>query len=256
MKAKRVTTLFMALTLTVALSACGNIDSEPAWKSIESEVESEGLENIKDEEPEEEIETATEEEPEESEDKSEEVAESEVAEESEIVEEDIDKMTESEVAESAETAKTETVKAETKRTETAKTDTAESAPTPDPTPAPTPAPTPEPTPTPEPVHEHSWKEHVATTQVWVSNVVVVDDYEEQVVTTAVARCNCGYETTDRDDITNHVLAHAMAGEPSNFGVQEHTHTEQVKVGSHEEDLGGYGTHTYVDYYYCDCGATK
>lgn len=33
-------------------------------------------------------------------------------------------------------------------------------------------------------------------------------------------------------------------------------TEQVQVGSHQEDQGWYETETYVDYQYCDCGARK
>ena len=35
-----------------------------------------------------------------------------------------------------------------------------------------------------------------------------------------------------------------------------TKTEQVQVGSHQEDQGWYETETYVDYQYCDCGARK
>lgn len=31
-------------------------------------------------------------------------------------------------------------------------------------------------PTPEPVHEHTWKEHTATRQTRVPNIVVIDDY--------------------------------------------------------------------------------
>ena len=33
-------------------------------------------------------------------------------------------------------------------------------------------------------------------------------------------------------------------------------TEQVQVGSHQEDQGHYETETYVDDQYCDCGATR
>ena len=126
-------------------------------------------------------------------------------------------------------------------------------------PANTPAPTPAATPTPEPVHEHSWKEHVATNQVWVPNIVVVDDYEDQVVSYCNYYCtNCGYETSDMSAMKEHFKAKVAAGDYScgGFGVEEHTHTEQVKVGSHEEDQGHYDTSSYVDYYYCDCGETK
>ena len=30
----------------------------------------------------------------------------------------------------------------------------------------------------QPVHEHVWKEHTATTQTWIPNIVVVEDYGE------------------------------------------------------------------------------
>ena len=35
-----------------------------------------------------------------------------------------------------------------------------------------------------------------------------------------------------------------------------TKTENIKVGSHQEDHGSYQTETYVDYQYCDCGARR
>lgn len=39
--------------------------------------------------------------------------------------------------------------------------------------------------------------------------------------------------------------------------QNVTKTEQVKVGSHQEDQGHYETQTYVDYQYCTvCGQKK
>ena len=33
-------------------------------------------------------------------------------------------------------------------------------------------------------------------------------------------------------------------------------TQEVQVGSHQEDQGWYETETYVDYQYCDCGAIR
>ena len=45
----------------------------------------------------------------------------------------------------------------------------------------------------------------------------------------------------------------MAGEPDNY------HDEVVyeeRTETHEEDQGYYQTIEYVDYYYCECGATK
>ena len=126
---------------------------------------------------------------------------------------------------------------------------------------PTPTPSPAPAPTPTPTHTHNWKEHTVTEQVWVPNIVVVDDYEERVVghVDDVAVCNCGYTTTSRDDIANHIKSNVLAGNEGhgNFTVHEgYDIIEQVKVGSHEEDWGHNETQTYVGYYYCDCGETK
>ena len=105
-----------------------------------------------------------------------------------------------------------------------------------------------------PTHTHSWKEHYATKQVWVPNIVVVDDYEDQITgkTDDVAICDCGFTTTDSGTIAQHVreTMHGFTIQPG------HTVIERVKVGSHEEDLGHYEDTSYVDYYYCDCGATK
>ena len=113
-------------------------------------------------------------------------------------------------------------------------------------------PTPTPTATPEPVHTHTWKEHTATTQTWVPNIVTVDDYEETYTESYEFVCNnCDFRTADRDAIADHVYA-TMHG----FATNTTRHGEQVKVGSHEEDHGYYETSTYVDYYYCDCGETK
>lgn len=116
-------------------------------------------------------------------------------------------------------------------------------------------------PTREPTHTHSWKEHTATKQVWVPNIVVVDDYETSVVghVDDVFICDCGYTTTSEDDIEDHIVSNVLANNSGHggFGIQPgHSIIEQVKVGSHEEDKGHYETQTYVDYYYCDCGATK
>ena len=126
---------------------------------------------------------------------------------------------------------------------------------------PTPTPSPAPAPTPTPTHTHNWKEHTVTEQVWVPNIVVVDDYEERVVghVDDVFICNCGYTTTNRDDIANHVKSNVLAGNEGhgNFTIQPgYDVVEVVKVGSHEEDHGHNETKTYVDYYYCDCGERK
>lgn len=121
----------------------------------------------------------------------------------------------------------------------------------------TPAPTPVSTPEPQPVHEHVWKEHMATTQTWVPNVVTVEDYETQyVVVGGLAICGCGFQTEDKNVITQHIYDHLDAGDTQNFTVQDIYGEQQVLVGTHEEDQGHYETSTYVDYYYCECGATK
>lgn len=110
----------------------------------------------------------------------------------------------------------------------------------------------------QPAHTHSWKEHTATKQVWISNIVVVDDYEEQVVgkTPEIATCECGY-VTDADSMFEHFKA-CNVKKGSTYYTTEGGEDiiEQVKVGSHEEDHGYYDIITYVDYYYCDCGETK
>lgn len=147
-------------------------------------------------------------------------------------------------------------KTESTKTESGKNESAE---TPAPVQSAQPAQTEKPVATPEPVHTHNWKEHTATKQVWVPNIVVVDDYEYRVIgrTDDVFVCNCDFTTTDRDTIAEHVKNHAFAGENTQFTIHEgHDIVEEVKVGSHEEDYGHNENQTYVDYYYCDCGATK
>lgn len=115
-----------------------------------------------------------------------------------------------------------------------------------------------PVPTSTPVHEHTWTAHTAVSQTWIPNIVVVDDYENQITKYETYICYCGFETADANTIAQHIKDHVYAGEMeyAGFTIQTHSKTEQVKVGSHEEDQGHYETSTYVDYYYCECGATK
>ena len=47
-----------------------------------------------------------------------------------------------------------------------------------------------------------------------------------------------------------------AGLPDNYRMETIYETQRVPVGSHTEDHGRYETQTYVDYQYCDCGATR
>lgn len=116
-----------------------------------------------------------------------------------------------------------------------------------------------------PSHTHSWKDHTATKQVWVSNIVpVYEDQQVQVGTNKVSlgsywHCNCGAEVPS-SSAKPHIKAHLQAGEPSNGYNQEHFReepvyeTKRVQVGTRDD--GHYETQTYVDYKYCDCGATK
>ncbi len=111
----------------------------------------------------------------------------------------------------------------------------------------------------EPEHTHVWKEHMAETQTWVPNIVVVDDYETQKVAVGgLYICtSCGYETSDVNDINDHLVESILEGTGcASYQDIVQYEDQQVKVGSHEEDQGHYETTSYVDYYYCDCGATK
>lgn len=141
--------------------------------------------------------------------------------------------------------KAETAKAETK----AETKAAPKAP------APTQA---APAPTQAPAHTHQWKEHKATREEWVPNIVSVPDYEtrEEIMTFVI--CNCGAEfRADDSNFAMHNAMHGLAGENDGYSSEVRViGTETVQVGSHEEDQGYYTTVEYVDYQYCDCGATK
>lgn len=136
----------------------------------------------------------------------------------------------------------------------------------EPMPTETPADTPATQPTEKPTsHTHNWKEHHATKQVWVSNIVPI--YETQKVQTGTHKvsdgwywhCNCG-AVIPISQYEDHAVAHIEADEPDNGYEKEHFHDEpvyeekQVQVGTKDE--GHYETQTYVDYYYCDCGARQ
>ena len=115
-----------------------------------------------------------------------------------------------------------------------------------------------PAPTQAPAHEHQWKEHKATRQEWVSNIVSVPDYETREQTFTFFICNCGAEfRADDSSFAAHAGAHILAGEPDNYRNEVRViGTETVQVGSHDEDQGYYQNVEYTDYHYCDCGATK
>lgn len=110
----------------------------------------------------------------------------------------------------------------------------------------------------EPSHTHNWVAHTATRQVWVPNIVVVDDYETQNVKVGFKTvCNCGAEFMNSPMSAEHAMNHILAGEPDNHWTEDIYEQQSVKVGSHEEDHGYYKDETYTDYTYCsDCGARQ
>lgn len=117
------------------------------------------------------------------------------------------------------------------------------------------------------LHTHNWKEHTAARQVWIPNIVVVDDYEDRQVQDGYEYvCGCGMVFDTTEAIDEHILGVMYAnfdnksdtpfGKCTGYENRPKYKTEHVKVGSHEEDHGHYENETYVDYYYCDCGARK
>lgn len=109
-----------------------------------------------------------------------------------------------------------------------------------------------------PAHSHSWKDHTATKQVWVSNIVTVPDYETQQVFSHYLYVFSadGYSTTDIGAVKAHSVELAKQGLSTNYSNVPQYTEQTVQVGSHTEDHGHYETQTYVDYQYCDCGATR
>ena len=109
----------------------------------------------------------------------------------------------------------------------------------------------------KPTHTHTWVNHTATRQVWVSNWVDVPDYGTQQVGvgTKYIFAYDGYTTTDSNDAKWHSVALIKQGLPDNYRTETIYETQQVQTGSHKEDHGSYTTETYVDYVYCSsCGA--
>lgn len=109
-----------------------------------------------------------------------------------------------------------------------------------------------------PAHSHSWKDHTVTEQVWVPNIVTVPDYETQWVIDhyLYVFSDDGYSTTDNADVRSHSIELVKQGFPGNYSISPQYAEQTVQVGSHTEDHGEYETQTYVDYQYCDCGATR
>ena len=111
----------------------------------------------------------------------------------------------------------------------------------------------------KPAHTHTWVNHTATRNVWVSNWVDVPDYSNQQVAVGEKYVFSydGYTTTDINDAKAHSVALLKQGLPENFSIQTIYETQKVQTGSHKEDHGSYKTETYVDYVYCSsCGARQ
>lgn len=119
----------------------------------------------------------------------------------------------------------------------------------------------------KPVHTHTWVNHTATRQVWVSNWVDVPDYEtktiyggqlytEQPDGTWLSNGETYWFYTDADfEAFKNLIVEKMKTEGYCGNYVNRTKTEKVQVGSHKEDHGSYSTETYVDYVYCtSCGA--
>ena len=110
----------------------------------------------------------------------------------------------------------------------------------------------------KPAHTHTWVNHTATRQVWVSNWVDVPDYgTKQVVVGNTYIFSDGYSTTDINAAEEHVAELAMAGKDCGYQTRPIYETQTVQTGSHKEDHGTNKTETYVDYVYCSsCGARQ
>lgn len=111
----------------------------------------------------------------------------------------------------------------------------------------------------KPAHTHTWVNHTATRQVWVSNWVDVPDYGTQQVQTGYRFVfpEDGYATTSSSDAEAHCMALIQQGHMGNHHTEPVYETQQVQTGSHKEDHGYNKTETYVDYVYCSsCGARQ
>lgn len=119
----------------------------------------------------------------------------------------------------------------------------------------------------KPAHTHTWVNHTATRDVWVSNWVDVPDYEtktiyggqlytEQPDGTWLSNGETYWFYTDADfEAFKNLIVEKMKTEGYCGNYVNRTKTEKVQVGSHKEDHGSYSTETYVDYVYCtSCGA--
>lgn len=111
----------------------------------------------------------------------------------------------------------------------------------------------------KPAHTHTWVNHTATRNVWVSNWVDVPDYGTQQVQTGYrfVFSEDGYTTSDINDAEAHMVALIKQGCMGNYHTEAVYETQTVQTGSHKEDHGSYTTESYVDYVYCSsCGARQ
>ena len=100
----------------------------------------------------------------------------------------------------------------------------------------------------KPAHTHTWVNHTATRNVWVSNWVDVPDYSTQQVAvgTKYIFSYDGYTTTSDADAESHAVALIKQGLPDNYRMETVYETQTVQTGSHKEDHGTNKTETYVD----------
>lgn len=111
----------------------------------------------------------------------------------------------------------------------------------------------------KPAHTHTWVNHTATRNVWVSNWVDVPDYgtKKVAVGTKYIFAYDGYTTTSDADAEAHAVALINKGVPENYRMETIYENQTVQIGSHKEDHGTNKTETYVDYVYCSsCGARQ
>lgn len=111
----------------------------------------------------------------------------------------------------------------------------------------------------KPAHTHTWVNHTATRNVWVSNWVDVPDYGTQQVQTGYrfVFSEDGYTTSDVNDAKAHSVALIKQGYVGNYHTEAVYENQTVQTGSHKEDHGYNKTETYVDYVYCSsCGARQ
>lgn len=110
----------------------------------------------------------------------------------------------------------------------------------------------------KPAHTHTWVNHTATRNVWVSNWVDVPDYgTQQVVVGETYIFSDGYSTNDINSAKAHARELILAGKDSGYQTTPIYENQQVQTGSHKEDRGTWQTESYVDYVYCSsCGARQ